>query len=88
MDWVATGQTATVVNGRSTMPYVCVWNTTDFTSSVKLQFPNGSRAIRCVGFSPCGRFVAAATDDDKHTISVWDWTLHSQSSVFAAVRTR
>ena len=77
-NFVASGQNATIVNGRATAAYVCVWDTRDFKQSFKLQLPVGSRACRAVAFSPCGHFVSAVADDDDHTISIWDWRAQKQ----------
>lgn len=73
-DWVVSGQNATVDDrGRSQAPHACVFNSTDFSQSYKLQLPVGARAVRSAAFSPDGRFVATVSNDDDHTLSIWDW---------------
>lgn len=73
-DWIVSGQNATVDDrGRSQAPHACVFNSTDFSQSFKLQLPVGARAVRSAAFSPDGRFVATVANDDDHTLSIWDW---------------
>jgi microtubule-associated protein-like 1/2 len=69
----ASGQNASVVNGRSTAPYICVWDSTDFTKTVILKGVGTDRAIRALGFSGDGKYLATVSNDDNHTIKVWDW---------------
>lgn len=70
-DWMVSGQNATIENGRSTAPHVCVWNSLDFSQCFTLKLPEGARAVRSVAFSPDGRYVAAVANDDSHMISIW-----------------
>lgn len=77
-DWIVSGQNATIVNGRATAAYVCVWNSRDFAQSYKLQLPAGSRAVRAVSFSSDGKYVSVVANDDDHTLSVWDWRAQKQ----------
>lgn len=72
-DWIVSGQNATVVNGRSTAPHVCVWNSADLTQVHTLKLPSDARAVRAVSFSPDGNYIAAVANDDSHTVSIWDW---------------
>lgn len=68
---VATGQIATVENGRSAPPSICIHNT---VTREQWKIENaGVRAITALAFSPCGNYLATATCDDKLTVTVWDW---------------
>jgi len=80
-DWMVSGQNATLdARGRSTSPHVCVWDSSDPEGGecFTLPLPAGSRAVRTVAFSPCGHFIAAAANDDQHTVSIWDWRARKQ----------
>ena len=70
---IATGQNSTVVKGKSTACYVCVFDSTDFSKQWVLKMEKEDRAVRSVTFSGCGKFIVTVSDDDNHTLKVWDW---------------
>lgn len=69
----ASGQNASIVQGRSIAPYICVWDSTQFDKLIVLKGVNTDRAIRCVCFSGDGKYLASVSNDDNHTIKIWDW---------------
>jgi WD40 repeat protein len=70
-DIVATGQIATIVNGRSAPPSICIHNT---VTREQWKIENaGVRAISALAFSNCGNYLVTSTCDDKLTVTVWDW---------------
>lgn len=70
-DIVASGQVATIVDGRATMPHICVHNTR--TGEDWVIKNAGQRQIRTLDFSADGRYLAAVAADDENTVSVYDW---------------
>jgi hypothetical protein len=72
---IATGQIATIVNRRATPPHICIWDSSDVGNAAKvIKLPNaGQRAIRTLGFSSDGRLLASVGNDDKQSVTVWDW---------------
>jgi lipoxygenase homology domain-containing protein 1 len=58
IDLFASGQVATIVNGRATPPHICIWNGKTMQQLVKIAGA-GQRAIRALGFSPSGAFLAS-----------------------------
>jgi len=71
-DWMVSGQNATIINGRSASPHICIWNSADVNEWFKIDLPAGARAVRAVSFSPDGHFVAAVANDDYHHVYVYD----------------
>lgn len=68
----ATGQVATIVDRIGTPPHICIWDSTDLKQMWVL--PNAHiRAVRTLGFSCDGKYLASVGDDDNFTIKVWDW---------------
>ena len=82
-DWIVTGQNAGIENGHSTAPFVCVWNSNEPVSECyTMKLPANARAVRSVAFSPDGEFIAAVSNDDNHTVTIFDWR---KSAVVASV---
>lgn len=69
------GQNATIshVDNKGKPPFVCVWDSTDFSKTWVLKMTQEDRAIRSVGFSTDGQHVATVSNDDNHTVKVFDW---------------
>jgi WD40 repeat protein len=63
---VATGQV-----GKD--PTICIWRTDDCSLISKFKAGKDSRAVKCIGFSNSGKYLAACADDNDHTVSAWDW---------------
>lgn len=72
LNLIATGQVATIVNRRATLPHICVWDSTDFKNCVVLRNA-AKRAVRSVAFSADGKYLASVGGDDQHSVAVWDW---------------
>jgi len=72
-DIVATGQVATIsMSGKSQHPHICVTNVS--TGDI-IRLPSlHRRAVRCVAFSPDGKYLASVGADGSNTIIVWDWS--------------
>lgn len=64
--YVATGQV-----GKN--PTICVWNTSDCSLVTKFAVGKDLRAVKCLGFSNSGKFLAAVADDNEHTTIAWKW---------------
>lgn len=43
----------------------------------RIELKKESRGVLALGFSPNGRYLAAVTSDDNHTVFVWDWQANS-----------
>eukprot|EP01006_Ploeotia_vitrea_P044073 TRINITY_DN66802_c4_g1_i1.p1 TRINITY_DN66802_c4_g1~~TRINITY_DN66802_c4_g1_i1.p1 ORF type:complete len:807 (-),score=500.45 TRINITY_DN66802_c4_g1_i1:110-2446(-) len=68
---VALGQKATIVDRRAMRPHICVWNS---ATQESWTLPKAhKRAVRCVGFSTDGKYLASVGHDNAFTLSVWDW---------------
>lgn len=71
VDIVATGQQATVVNGKKEDPHICIHNT---VTGEEWKIPKaGQRMITHLAFSPDGKYLASAAMDDKVTMTIWNW---------------
>jgi len=73
---MASGQNATIVNGKGAPPFLCVWDSSNPESgkTVTIQLTQADRAARAVGFiGEGGRYLASVSNDDNHMIKVWDW---------------
>jgi len=67
-DIVATGQVATIVNGKKQFPHICIHNTvTGEEWKIKKA---GEEKIKQLAFSPCGQYLASA---DATDMTIWDW---------------
>jgi len=64
--YVATGQV-----GKD--PLICVWSASDCSLIAKFRLGKDTRAVKCIGFSKDGRYLAAVGDDNDHTVAVWEW---------------
>jgi WD40 repeat protein len=64
--YVATGQV-----GKD--PLICVWEVKDCSLLAKFRLGKDTRAVKCLGFSKDGRYLAAVGDDNDHTVAVWEW---------------
>jgi WD40 repeat protein len=64
--YVATGQV-----GKD--PLICVWAAQDCSLLAKFKLGKDTRAVKCLGFSKNGKYLAAVGDDNDHTVAVWDW---------------
>lgn len=90
-DVVATGQCATIVDGRGTAPRIRVHNT---RTGEDWKIDNaGKRQIRAIDFSACGKYLASVAADDENTVTVWDWkagkklaSLEGDSNVILSLR--
>ncbi len=71
-DIVATGLAAARENGKPQPPSICVFNTVTKEEWV-VPVDKTERAIVAVGFSCDGKLLAACGDDEKKTVTVWDW---------------
>jgi len=59
------------MDGRSQKPFICV---TDLSKGTSIKLPaRHRRAVRCVAFSPCGKYLASVGADDNNSIIIWDW---------------
>ena len=67
------GQNATVVKGKSVACYACVFDSTDFTKQWVLKMGKEDRNVRSACFTGCGKYVVTVSDDDNHTVKVWEW---------------
>ena len=70
---IATGQNSTIIKGKSSPCYVCVFDSTDFTKQWTLRLDQSDRAVRSVTFTGCGKYLVTVSNDDNHTLKVWDW---------------
>jgi WD40 repeat protein len=74
---MASGQNATIVDGKSQPPYLCVWDSSNPEAASKvvtIKLTQADRAARAVGFiGEGGRYLASISNDDNHMIKVWDW---------------
>jgi len=72
---VATGQNATIshIDRRGKPPHICVWDSTDFQKTWIIKLDQADRAVRSVGFSVCGKYLAAVMNDDNHSVKIWEW---------------
>jgi len=52
--------------------YVCVLKLILYYIAYVLHY-TGKRAIRCVGFSTCGKYVASVDNGNEQMVTVWDW---------------
>jgi Ser/Thr protein kinase RdoA (MazF antagonist) len=48
-------------------------DSTDFSVHTTLHLAQSDRAVRAVGFSLNGDLVATVSDDDNHSVAVFDW---------------
>jgi len=72
---VATGQV-----GKD--PLICVWSAEDCSLITKFKLGKDTRAVKCLGFSNNGKYLAAVGDDNDHTVAVWEWeTAHKVASI-------
>jgi WD40 repeat protein len=71
----ASGQNATIVNGKSQPPTAIVWDSSNPESgkTYTMKFAQSDRAIRCVGFIGDGKYLVTVSNDDNHMVKVWDW---------------
>jgi len=70
-DIIATGQVATIVDGRATLPHICIWNS---VTGESWTLKNAhKRAVRAIGFSANGQYLASVGNDNDFTVTVWDW---------------
>ena len=67
------GQNATVVKGKSAACYACVFDSTDFSKQWTLKMSKEDRNCRSACFTGCGKYVVTVSDDDNHTVKVWEW---------------
>lgn len=68
----ASGQVATIIDRMGTPPHICVWDSSDMKQV--WQLPNAHmRAVRTLGFSCDGKYLASVGDDDNYTVKIWDW---------------
>ena len=67
------GQNASVVKGKSVACYACVFDSTDFSKQWTLKMSKDDRNVRSACFTGCGKYVVTVSDDDNHTVKVWDW---------------
>jgi len=66
-DTVATGQCGEE-------PSVYVWSSETLREKMWLRLPSGHRSVTALGFSrKKGRYLAAVSTDNDHTVTVWDW---------------
>jgi len=73
-DIIATGQVATINEGKATHPHVCVFNSVTGQQWVlKSDGKNLRRAVRTVAFSADGKYLATVGSDDNQMVTVWDW---------------
>ena len=70
---IVSGQNATIVNGKGSPPYVCVFDSTDFSKQWTLKLSRDDRAVRSVCFTGCGKYVVSVSNDDQHSVKLWDW---------------
>lgn len=70
---IASGQNATIIDGRGTNPLICVWDSTDFSQSIKLKLDTDLSAVRSLSFSADGKYIACVCDDDNHTVNIYEW---------------
>lgn len=72
---IASGQNATIVNGKSNPPSIQVWDSSNPESGkvYNLKCTQSDRAIRCLSFTGDGKYLVSVSNDDNHTIKVWDW---------------
>lgn len=62
---------ATVQKG--TAPKVLVWSSSTMRVKCSLRLAHGSRAGSAATFSPCGRYLAIAGQDDDHELFIFEW---------------
>lgn len=97
-DQVASGQVATVAGRKALLPSICIWDSKTNKRSLagspclklhvffrSLAIENAhSRAVRTLGFSQHGQYLASVGDDSEYTVTVWNWhsglALASQSA--------
>ena len=70
---IATGQNSTTIKGKSSPCYVCVFDSTDFSKQWTLRLDKDDRAVRSLTFSGCGKYLVTVSNDDQHSLRVWDW---------------
>jgi len=71
---IATGQNATVVDGRSQPPSAFVWDSSNpGAKPFSMKMSRKDRAIRAVCFLADGESLVTVSNDDDHTIKLWDW---------------
>jgi WD40 repeat protein len=72
---MASGQNATIVNGKSQPPTAVVWDSSNPESgkTYSMKFQQSDRAVRCVGFIGDGKYLATVSNDDNHMVKIWDW---------------
>lgn len=54
-------------------PLLIVWDTTTSQTCRSLALNKGGRAVSVIAFSPDGKLLAAAAQDDEHTLHIFDW---------------
>ena len=67
------GQNSSIVNGKSTPAYIAVWDSTDMSKNWILKGTPSDRAFRSVAFTGDGKYVISISNDDNHTVKVWDY---------------
>jgi len=70
-DIIASGQVATIVDRKATLPHICIHNSV--TGEEWILKDAHKRAVRTLGFSADGKYLASVGDDDQQTVTVWDW---------------
>ena len=73
---IASGQNATIVNGKASPPSIQVWDSSNPENGKVFlcKCVQSDRAIRCVAFvGEGGKYLASVSNDDNHCIKVWDW---------------
>jgi len=76
LDIVATGQVATVVNGKKQYPHICIHNTvTGEEWKIKKA---GEEKIKQLAFSPCGQYLAST---DATDMTIWDWKTGKKTGI-------
>jgi len=71
-DIIATGQVATIcLSGRKKDPFICVTNVA--TGDIVKLPAKHKRAVRCLAFSPDGKYLASVGADNNNSIIIWDW---------------
>lgn len=68
----ASGQVASIVDGKSQLPRICVWNSGDFAKDF-VCFPDAHEgSVLALGFSSDGKYLASVGCDNNFTIKIWD----------------
>jgi WD40 repeat protein len=81
---IATGQTAAVVNGKKMKPCICIHDSTNPDGKSWTLKDAGERAIRALNFSIDGKWLASVDNDDKRSVSVWDWETGKRVAIMAS----